>query len=718
MKLTATDRDIVQTFEQNFSHLKSEPIALYGVGEKTRLLLDHLNGYHIVGILDKNSAGFSLYGKDVITLQEATAQASTIIIVANYSSAEIIYKRIAHIEKLYHIPIFHMNGRRMHAPQVETSPPINVGSFDNLREMISASDVISFDIVDTIYSRRCLFPSDVFCLVEEQAKIMEGHDLDFTALRIEAEKCSLQQLGDQMTIHDIYAQLADMVTLAPQTIDQIKSIEIETEIRLAQPREDIIEAFNYAQTQNKQVVLTSDMYFPADIMAQILEKIGLNGQYLLVVSCDSGKSKYRGTLWDHYLELFANKTILHIGDDQYADIDQAQKRGIRTFRVLSPKQLYESSPLTHLSNHRLMIEDRVLLGQFITTCFNSPFHDSANPLDITRLYDIGYLFYGPLILNYMLWLLRISSQEAVSKILFIARDGYILEKLYRYIQQPKPEGIYFYSSRRALAVSSITNTADIEDVFRTFFLNRKITFERFLDAAFGIQTNDNDKIKNKFLFDLEQEALLTHILREYQETILRNAHRERTEYLQYIQDMGISDGEKIGVINFVSSGVTQHFFEKLLPESELFFFYFLTKLEMKEIAVNSDRVNALYGQYINTYTDSSSNLGRHYLTGEAVLSAPDEQFVKIEHGVKRFRPPDEESDFSGIAECHRGIERFFLDMLAIDPHLLSRSINTELADDLFGLMFSPEKVTVTENIKKHFVITDDYAPARRVTGLW
>lgn len=717
--LNSTDKNIIETFDNSFAHLKNEPIVIYGIGEKTKLIIEHLPEYNIVGILDKNSAGYSLYGTKVITEHEAVTLTKNIIIVANYSSAEIIYKRIYALEKEFGINIFHMNGTQMF-PRETFDNKIKMQrkiSLEELKNKILLNDVISFDIFDTLLVRSCLFPSDVFGIVERTLNEKINLKLNFTEIRISAEKKGLIKFGDKMTIHNVYEIIQSHVKFNPKIINQIKELELETEIKLAQERTEVLEAFKYAKKQKKQIVLTSDMYYPKEYMQKILNKIGIKDGFEIVVSCDIAKSKYRGNLWDYYIQKYSGLSILHIGDDCFSDIEQAQKRNINTFQIPSSSELFNTSSLCKLSKYKMNLQDRILMGHLIAKCFNNPFKD-YNEHIIDNLFNVGYLFYGPLILNYVVWLVRNCLEQNITKILFIARDGYILQKLFNHLKCKTIEGIYFYTSRRALSVSTIKNEADIINVFNTFFVSRKIMLKQFLNTAFGIAAKKDDELKDKFLFDLQKEEVLNHIINTYKETILKNSKQEYNDYQKYISELNIEKGTRIGVINFVGAGVTQHFLEKLFSENILTVFYFLTKIEMKDINIKPDSIHSLYGDYLSSYTDNSNYLIRHFLTAEAVFSSPDEQFIKFKDGKLIFNQFDTKKDFSKMAQCHTGIEQLFIDMINLDDNIISRNFNNELIDNIFGFMFQTQNIDFSHNVKSAFSITDDYVPTRVMADLW
>lgn len=721
MALSAADQDILDTFERQFSVYKQDPIVLYGIGEKTKLLIDCLKDYNVVGLLDKTSAGYTLYGVDVISPEEAVHRASVIIIVANYSSAEIIYKRIMPLEKNAGVSIYHMNGTKMSDVCGHVATPSEPASLDDMKRQIDLHDVVSFDIFDTLVARKSVFPSDVFFAVQQRVKEQLGLAMDFVSTRIEAEKKALVLHGKKTTIHEIYEVMAEQLLCEQQTLAAIRQIEIETEISLAVGRRDILAAVSYAEKQGKEIVMTSDMYLPADVMQRLLLKAGLNSSHSLIVSCDIGKTKYHGDIWDHLQNRYAGKRILHIGDDEYSDVLSPKAKGITSFHVVSAAEALAQSRLINSAALRSMpLHNRLMLGAFLSYFFNSPFALSGprGRRSITSMYSVGYLFYGPLVFNYLVWLMKTCSELGIDKILFISRDGYILDRLYRMLPEQKAGGFYFYASRRALAVASIRTDDDIRDVFRTFFVSRRITFERFLAAAFGVPAKRHDAVAGQFICNVTSDYLLLHIMNNYREDILANAGSERIEYLKYIEECGIKKTDRLGIINFVSSGVTQHFFEKMLPEHDMRFLYFLTKTEMKDVDLKTGQVHSLYGDYLSAYTCQSNSLIRHYLTAEAVFSSPEEQFVKFQDGTRNFSAPVDERDFSAMAECHSGIQGFVKDMLSPGEFMSKEVFDNTLVDSLFGIMFDASRVHVPDSVKNAFRITDEFAPDRKVEGLW
>src|SRR3972149_9349128 len=482
----------------------------------------------------------------------------------------------------------------------------------------------------------------------------------------------------------------------------------------------MVDAMRHAKSLNKKVLLTSDMYFPCEIIKNILTSNNIVEWDELIISCDVNGSKYSGNLWKYYRELYKEKQILHIGDDDFADIKQAASYGINTFKVHSALDLLKISSISEVSNKAQTFDDKLLLGNTVACLFNNPFVLSkTNKINVDDFFNIGYSFLGPLILKFILFLINLSAKNNITKMLFLSRDSYILEKLYQnYIQKTGhdnlPKGIYFLTSRRALSVSSIENINGIADVFKHAPYVTRINFKQFLWATFGVQAHENDIYQNQLLYDLNAKELELHIISKYGVEIIETAKEERKCYVDYYLTLGIEENEKIGVVNFVSGGVTQHFFEKVFKNPNTNFIYFATLVNFEDVSCENE-VHAVYGKKLSSYTDSTNALVRYYLTAESIFSSPDEQFVRFSNeGLPVYENIDPHRDFSGIARCHEGIESFFNDTLKNDTRLISRDFSDKFSDYIFGLAFSPKKCSLSAEIKKKLNIKDSFSPDKSV----
>ena len=136
-------------------------------------------------------------------------------------------------------------------------------------------DIVTFDIFDTLVTRKVYNPDDIFRIVD--VKVSKMFDTDagyYIKLRKSSEELLRKEkkyVGD-CNIHEIYEKMADDSILSRDKIMQIKNLEIETDLDSIIPRKDMLYVYNKLLKKNKQIILISDMYYTKDIISKILNK--------------------------------------------------------------------------------------------------------------------------------------------------------------------------------------------------------------------------------------------------------------------------------------------------------------------------------------------------------------------------------------------------------------------------------------------------------------
>lgn len=92
------DQFVLQCFEKAFGERKNKAYVLYGIGKNTKYLLEHLEGYNIVGLMDAQSIGSHVYGYPVLSKEQVALKADVIVIIARAAVQKIIYNRIKDLE--------------------------------------------------------------------------------------------------------------------------------------------------------------------------------------------------------------------------------------------------------------------------------------------------------------------------------------------------------------------------------------------------------------------------------------------------------------------------------------------------------------------------------------------------------------------------------------------------------------------------------------------
>ncbi|ADQ06814.1 Haloacid dehalogenase domain protein hydrolase [Caldicellulosiruptor hydrothermalis 108] len=719
-------RRFIEEFRFNFNEYKNKNIVLYGIGEKTKLILEEAKEFNFVGLMDKDTVGSVIYGLKVLSYDEViSSNVDLIIIVANMSVSELIYRRISFLKKDYGIEIKYINGTTPvdFGDEIISNDPYWLNDINKLKSEIEKHDVISFDVFDTLLMRKVLNPSDIFDLVERELYYKYNIEIPFKIKRIEAEKYCYNYIDKNYDIFQIYSVLKELLNITDNNLlNKIMQIEIELEMECCIPRSDIIDVYLYSIKKGKTVCITSDTYFNRKYLELLLRKNGILQFDKLLISCEEKKSKSGGDMFEYLKQLYKQKKILHIGDNQISDREIPQKYSISTFQVRSGYDLILSSLLKDLLINVKNSSDSILMGVSMFPLLKSPFslNKGKGAIYINSMYDIGYSFFGPMVLNFVLWLIKMAKKERIEKLLFFSRDGYIIEKIYKKIVEfydlDAPESIYFLTSRRASSVAAIENWEDVVFIIKNVCKCRNLKIKELINIAFGIYIEDKDEFAEKYYYEVTEKELLDYLY-NYADLTFENAKKERANYLKYISSLTIKEARNIGCVNFVGKGVTQYCVSKIMKK-DLCGYYFATEYDIKNIILPSQKAYGLYGELISPHL-SKTSISTKYLFGEIVFTSPDGQLVKFDdNGQPVFEKNSiNEFHFSIINECHEGMLAFVEEMIKLDRGLLERNFGNELIDKLYGL-FTSHACFISDDIKKFFIVDDYYAPSRRGTNLF
>lgn len=302
---------------------------------------------------------------------------------------------------------------------------------NKIKSQINDHKVISFDIFDTLLLRPYVKPTDLFFHLEKSEK---AHG--FAKARIEAEQKARQVHADveDITLNEIYNEI-------DSKYKHIKQKETDWECQVLQPNPEMKEVFDYALKKNKKIIIVSDMYLPAKFLSDVLHKKGFNGYQKIYVSCEYRKTKWTGNLYRFVLDDLgiSSKNVLHIGDNEGSDKLSAEKNGIKA--VLYPKvinRLFEENKRAKAfyKKNPNELETSIILGML-----------TLNNTQNNYWRDFGYKYAGPVILGYMRWLEKQLKKDKISEVMFVARDGYTLEKVFNLIKTTDFKTHYFYAPR-------------------------------------------------------------------------------------------------------------------------------------------------------------------------------------------------------------------------------------------------------------------------------
>lgn len=564
---------------------KDEQIVLWGMGEV---------GRHYLAQLKALGYGQVLYGvdKDWKHVKEASIpihspqklqnleNARVVIANGNQESARAIQEQLSEMgipekcvvwqdmivsEKLVVNEIIgRSGGKRVPAPYL-------AGSESGLSRRTPVArfatrfldfDVISFDIFDTSIFRPFTRPTDLFYILAEKHNYMK-----FRIIRINAEKKAreisrLMRHSLEVTLEDIYRIIEQETGL---DAEKGCRIEFETELELCFANPYMLEVYRVLKSQGKRIIFTSNMYLNRNYMLRLLQKCGYEDIQAedIFVSCDYSVSKGGG---GGLYRLEKNKfgkhlRYAHVGDNWNIDVLNARKNGFTAFYYRNVNDIGNSYRATYSGMSELV-------GSAYGGIVNAHLHNGIQQYDIP--YEFGYIYGGIYILGYAQWIQDYAEMHHVEKVLFLARDGDILQQVFNMIPEHVPSSYALWSR---MAAARLTVYAD-----RHFFLNRLVRDPIILSA--GMQVYDWLELVHlqslhsiiqqyplalEQVLDGESVGILETFIQEHWDEILKCYEEEGHAARVYFQSL-IGNAKSVAVVDIGWTGNCVLALKRLIEE--------------------------------------------------------------------------------------------------------------------------------------------------------
>ncbi|WP_031549221.1 hypothetical protein [Oribacterium sp. FC2011] len=639
---------------------KGTNIALYGLGTETeRFINKYSSQISIIGLLDGYKDSGEIYGYPIIPLSIILDyDIKLIIVIARPGSCKAIAKRIGDFCRENDIALFDVRGRDLLDTAAVAFDFKNVSgaSKEDLINMSSDADVISFDLFDTLVMRKTRSYTEVFELLNIQLRD-EGIIIpDFAKHRLFSEKELSKDKPPRL--EQIYDHVLKSSGGCSFSAEDLSKREWELDYSLLVCREAVREMFESFVSKGKKVVITTDTYYSKDQIIQILDRNGISGYEDILVSCEYGTAKTQ-ELFSVLSDKYIGKRILHIGDDEFADIEKAKSHGIDAFRIYSAVDLFDALGGLGTEGETISLSDRVKMGLFLARIFNDPFRfeDEERKLSVKDASDIGYLFCGPMISDFTLWMNDSIERQGYDQVLFGARDGYLIEKLFQMLRTSTSH-YYFHTSRTAAIRAGMESQDDIDYVDSMKFFGSS---EETLKVRFGIDVNDLNTIDRN-------------------SAILEKGKYQRANYHKYIDKLGIAGGD-LAFFDFVAKGTTQMYLQKLFSQ-HMKGFYFL-QLEPEFMADKGLDIEPFYS---DEEKNSSAIFDNYYIL-ETILTAPYPQMEEMDNEGNPVFAKETRSaqDLRVFDRAQRGIMEYFEDYLSILPES-ARKENKKLDEKLLTLV--------------------------------
>ena len=557
------NQDDMKKLRESFAAFQEKKIVLYGTGGVAHRLVAALEGFQIVGCLDRRKVEGDVEGVPIITWDDMADGAADVLIIASLmANYKEIFDRIIYRCIGLHLEVYSGEGENLKDKYFFWLVSSETADYflkneTELREAIEGHDAVSFDLFDTLIMRKTLEPTDVFDIVEERLK-----EKGIIIPQFKKKRQAAEHRTRNGNIYQIYETLGRMQGWNQTVTETVLREEIQCEKDILIPRTIVAELFQYAVSLGKAVNILTDMYLPAPILEDILSGLGIEGYRNIYVSCDYGVGKTNG-LFPIYLKSVCGLRCLHIGDNRMSDIESAAQYGIDTYYIRNAYDMLKMSNLRRILIYEGSKCDRLWIGLLISELFNDPFalYHSADTVAVKDVKMLGMLFIAPIVLVYMQKLYDVLKTKNYDGILFGARDGYLFKKIYDegIIEPPSVSSFYLLISRKLAYKATMQTEQSIMEMIE------------YLQVA---TASNKEEMKNTFI-EMFGEQSLANTAGQCGlncDFIVAESQKTKRNYLTYLKNNGIDLNKKYLFCDLVTAGTCHRAINRIFNNMQEGFF--------------------------------------------------------------------------------------------------------------------------------------------------
>lgn len=601
-----------------------------------------------------------------------------------------------------------------------------VNQIQNLLASVTSYKYVSFDVFDTLIFRTFSHYSDLFEMVESlYNKRHQNHIRCFKKERIEAEREARHLAnGKEVTINDIYNQLHYNNSIKKE----LQNIEELSEIDNCVSNKIMVDFLRECKHEGKNIIIITDMYLPRSIIANILEKIGVEYDALFI-SGEERVTKRSGELYKIVLKRLGIKPteLIHFGDDANNDIKQPKRLGItameRAQDKIVPIPYWKEKDAKNIYSEHLC----ELLRRGIQSYADSP--------EVV----LGYTIIGPILWEFCQWVHQLRVSIGLDRLLFVAREGWLIMECYSKMFPEERNTIeYVRLNKNILRLPSLFNGDRVEKFIRS--IPGRITLEwRDIFKYLGVEdlksfaskihkrypnTNIHDRVKIKDI-SFREKKIINFAIDLQKETI----EKQHKMLLSYLEVLGVTK-QKVGLVNNSINGSGQSLIEEYLKsEGKSSGIYGLQFIRSKKcISLLQDRSVG----WINVHMKPSFATNKFIslsLIFEHLLFEPQGTALRLDKGVDGKiigiceQPRKEVSDFDKIASVQKYALKFIEDYQSNIQHstfnygfkrLLRMLLNPRMEEAMFvGTIWDDDVeedkqiLNMTASFRKHNCLLKD-----------
>lgn len=525
--------------------------------------------------------------------------------------------------------------------------------------------IISFDIWDTIINRKC-HPEEIklhtakYIVLKYEKQLKEKYKNIYEILKerdyIEEKLCKINKENgkdDECRIIEVFKELQKNIFK-----DEINDIseellkeELEQEKRCIFINPDILPIFE--KYKDLKMYCISDFYMGANSLEILLEYLKLPVKIEKIYSsADYLLNKRTGNLYkqaEKELGITPNEHI-HVGDNQYSDIEVAQKLGIETIKIV--KAEYEFVP------------ERERRLDFNLDSLKKDVKDQND-----RLFNSG-VDLAPLLYFFGYSIVEYAIKNKIDTVYYQTREGETFIKIHELIKENNPFGVQlpecdtmevsrmatFSASLKEFSIAELLRlwsqyrVQSMKALFKTLAINIEPYKEFFGKYDINIEENIVEP-----WFNVKVQNLCAD--KEFTDKIQIQLNEKRNELLKYFEEKKniTNDGNPLFVVDIGWRGTIHdnlaHIFDNKQIDGyylTLYDFYNIQPKNTKKISyLDDEKIRNNEIACIITLLEWIYNPGTgsviQYKDGEAIRKAKEEE----REIVKKYIKPLQEGMFEG-----------------------------------------------------------------------
>lgn len=625
-----------------FQKYVNKKIAVYGMTEMTEVFLERCADLNVVGVMDFDTKRTMVFGLPILEVEDVIREKiEVLILLEKENETRKIYARLNEVCSQNSILLLNRFGKELYTIyggfyKARTRNPYFQQTEEDLLEKIQNADIIYFELLDTLISYKTLYYEDIELIQQEK------------------EKAEYDPSG----VLNLFAIRTKMKETVQKCLLLNKKVYFLDSVGLPEKRKN--DFFKMLNLPDINILSTEEINWRKNNQARVLY---IGGKREIIKRIETGN----GT----------------------------------SFRILSVFELLSISSYREIIEETNTLNERSILGIFANEMFNNPFAlvKSFGKPTIADVKKLGYAFVGPMIAQFVLWIIQKMEEGEYENILFSTRDGYLIQKIYQMAlkilgKKDAPQGIYFKTSRKLCINAGMKNASEIQGTAQQPFndIPEKMLHNRFNVPMDKIVKYDQDKYGSPVLYSLAHKKQILEMASEY-----------RKRYMIYIEQLGLKENKKYLFFDLCSCGTCQFYLNRILPVSikGLYLCFYRSNERMRKEW--KDKLD-YFTFYENEYGyDIESNLYRDYNFMEIFMTSMDASIVSIDQNGEMIYAEEDrtQEEMKFVKDMQKAILSFCKDYYQI-LYIPGNEVNRHFLDKLYG--FKGEKYTnkiceILDNLK-------------------